>query len=280
VPLPWAFFYDGELPDKADPHFFDVLFSCFWGIKYRLEVRPPYGPTNYITQPPVLGNTEQTRLMFAINQKSDEDYKTGQMDFFNNLDSQLKTLTDHGEITVMLNTSKEKVIESLASRAEPQHLYYFFCHHEKGDGQLMPLGFQNLDPTQIMLHGLTEGVITLRELAESGIKPFRFPPVIFLNACQSGQHETGDPTSFMTFFIHNLHSWNYIGTAADVPAAFADKYGRQFVEKFLQALQVSEITYQLNRQFALDHLNPFGLYYTLFGLGQIRLKREIRKTET
>jgi hypothetical protein len=278
APLPWSLLYEGDLPKDDDPAYLQKLIPQFWGLRYQLIAHPPWGSNN-INNKPYLSNNDGTRLTIAINKKSDEEYRTSQMSFFTAMKDKLNGPEGiDRQSLIALGTCKEHVIASLRTRQEPQHLYYFFCHHEKGDGEINIVGVADLfQQTQIIMEGEEQGVITLEELStNSDIQPFKFPPVIFLNACHSNQLKMGDPTSFMTYFIRRLGSWNFIGTEADIPAPFADAFGKIFVEKFLNGQTVGDILFSLKNYYAKEHLNPFGLYYTLFGRGEIHLQNPVK----
>lgn len=278
APLPWAFLYEGDIPPIDDPKYLKKLIPQFWGIRYQLAVYPPWGYST-VGRSPRLPNKDGTRLTVAINQKKDEEYKTGQMSFFTDMKEKFRGRQGAGGLAI--GTCKQHVIDNLQTREEPQHLFYFYCHHEKGDGEMTIYGTHDLfQQTQIVMEGDEQGVITLDELEElsnsSAIQPFKSRPVIFLNACQSGKLKMGDPTSFVTYFIRRLDSWNFMGTEADIPAPFADAFGKAFVSSFLTGQGVGEILFRLRNKFAQKHLNPFGLYYTLFGRGDIRLQRRVK----
>lgn len=272
--LPWGLLYEGDLPPASDPNYLEKLISQFWGIRYQLTVHPPWGNSAFNLKP-YLSNTDGTRLTIAINQKTDEEYQTGQMSFFTGMKEKFSGRASAGVLA--LGTCKEHVIDNLRKREEPQHLFYFYCHHEKGDGEISLSGVPNLlQQTQILMEGDEQGVITLKELAKnSEIQPFKFRPVIFLNACQSGKLKMGDPTSFMTYFIRRLGSWNFVGTEAEIPAAFADEFGQAFVKRFLTGERIGKILIDLRSEYAQKHLNPFGLYYTLFGRSEICLQHPV-----
>ncbi|HXM51189.1 MAG TPA: protein kinase [Pyrinomonadaceae bacterium] len=277
VPIPWSMLFDDEIPSVDDPLYLEKLLPHFWGIRHQLTVHPPLG-TNTFNNKPYLANTDGTRLTIGVNKQTDLEYQTGQMTFFQGMEEKFKQLTDpEKRYLLMLGTSKEQVISSLTKREEPQHLYYLFCHHEKGEGEITIYGISDkLKKTQIIMEGQQQGVITLQELSDNrAIRPFRSPPVIFLNACQSSKLKMGDPTSFMTYFIRRLGSWNFVGTEADIPAPFADAFGQRFVKEFLKGKRVGEILFDFRKDYARRYFNPFGLYYTLFGRGEIHLQNPV-----
>jgi hypothetical protein len=172
------------------------------------------------------------------------------------------------------------VIASLTKRQEPQHLLYFFCHHKKAGGAWTWRGYRNYEDTRMIIQGedaqADAATISLSEMSDmEQIKDFQFPPVVFFNACESAQVDIGDPTSFMLYFINVLKAYAFIGTEADIPGAFAHPFGIRFVEKFLKAHPIGEILYTARRDFAKRYNNPFGLYYTLYGNGNVQLAQAI-----
>jgi hypothetical protein len=122
-----------------------------------------------------------------------------------------------------------------------------------------------------------EGALSIKDLKnKEGIKGFDSPPVVFLNACQSAQTEIGDPASFMFYFINFLKAYAFVGTEAEIPAAFADVFGKRFVQEFLSGRPIGQIMFEARRDYAAAH-NPFGLYYTLYGNGNVRLSQEVKE---
>ncbi len=286
--IPWGLLYDGELPAADDPRYVEKCLKHFWGFKYQLELQPPNtsgdeDDSSYINLSPYLDNTDNTRLTVSINQRSDLDYKTGQMEFFNTLGQRFRFSSNPAAPpSLAINNCRETVIKSMMKRQEPQHLLYFYCHQAKGEGVTSEYGSKDYkELTRLMMDGEKEGIIYLKELKkltqDNAILNFKYPPLIFLNACDSGQLEMGDPSGFMEYFIKDLRSVDYVGTEANVPASFADAYGKGFVEQFLQAKSVGKILLGLNRHYAGEHNNPFGLYYTLFGLSEIRLHKGLEE---
>jgi hypothetical protein len=280
--IPWGLLYDGELPAADDKNYLETLLQHFWGFRYEIELQPPYSGGDYddndfINLRPYLDNSAATRLTFSINEKSDEDYQTTQMTFFSGL-GKLFSFSADPEV----NYRRDDVIKSMMNRQEPHHLFYFFCHHAKGEGVTSQYGSIDFkERTRIMMEGERGGVIELQELKQltrdQKLLNFEFPPLIFLNACDSGQLEMGDPSGFMEYFLNDLRSSDYIGTEANVPALFADKFGQDFVNQFFTGKSVGTILRELSRSFATNYNNPFGLYYNLFGYADLHLSKEVEK---
>jgi hypothetical protein len=187
--------------------------------------------------------------------------------------------TVKGDITI--NTAKECVINSLLERQEPQHLYYYFCHHEKGDGIFNYRGYRDFNESKMVITGKTpsdDTAIGFLELKQNGkIKKFKYPPVVFMNACESAQVEAGNPAGFMFYFTYMLSASVFIGTEAPIPTTFADDFGRSFIRRFLRGESVGQTLFDLTRHYASTHKNPFGLYYTIHGNGNTRLTKRLEE---
>jgi len=248
--IPWGLLYEGELPEGSNKEYVDILLQNFWGFRYQIELQPPqtsgdYDDNDFVNLVSYLDNSAVTRLTFSINKKSDTEYKTEQMKFFSELGNRFIFSQDL-EVVPSINTCRDTAIKSMIERKEPHHLFYFFCHHTRGEGITLRYGSKEYkEQTRIMMDGDSDGVIKLKELKqltqEQKLCTFKCPPLIFLNACDSGQLEMGDPSGFMEYFMNDLHSIGYIGTEANVPALFADNYGRRFVEEFFQGKTVGTI---------------------------------------
>lgn len=282
--IPWGLLYDREPPAKNSPNFLDEVKKNFWGLKYQMQATPPSNPSNFPgLSKHILNNEESTRLTVTINEKMDIEYQTNHKGFFEQLPNEFKLSSAVEPSPMRLTLDKQKVLDSFHDRQEPQHLYYFYCHHTKADGIHNYRGYRNFDRSKLIISGkdaLDESVIIgFTELFnDSAISAFQKPPVVFVNACESVQQDIGNPLGFLFIFAYRMAAYPFIGTEAAIPAAFADDFGRQFVERFLQGQSIGRIIFDLKREYAEKHDNPFGLYYSLYGNANTRLSREVKKT--
>jgi hypothetical protein len=271
--IPWGLLYDEQVPPQLDQNYLENLLAHFWMTSYELDILPDY-PESSADWETTLDNKETTRLTVAVNKDITGGYGLKQVAFFEDLPQNPPTLR--------LNVLKDKVIESMAKREEPQHLLYFFCHHQKGATWSVD-DYRDVNDSKILIRGnydgeQTDGTISLKELVNAEIAEFAppYPPVVFLNGCTSAQVEIGDPTSFMYYFIYLLASQAFIGTESKIPGAFADAFGQRFVTEFLARRRIGDILFDARLYFAREHYNPFGLYYTLYGNGNIRLTQSAK----
>jgi hypothetical protein len=276
--IPWGLLYDEEVPEDLGDGYISEILEHFWATQYELEVLPPY-PRSCVLWKPVLNNSESTRLIVTLN-RDIKDVAGRQQAFFEGVATQLNAAVGGAPSPLTLNYQKKDVIASITTRQEPQHLLYFFCHHKKAGGSLTTRGYRNFEDTKMIVQGedaqADASTISLSEMRDNEqIKGFRFPPIVFLNACESAQVDIGDPTSFMLYFINMLKAYAFIGTEAEIPGAFAHPFGARFVKEFLKGHPIGEILHKAREDFAQQYNNPFGLYYTLYGNGNVRLTQPI-----
>jgi hypothetical protein len=274
--IPWGLIYDEKIPKNLGDDYLKTLLNHFWMTSYELDVLPDY-PESSADWETTLDNKEATRFTVAINQDLSGGYGLRQLEFFHNMPKDPPSLR--------IGLKKNEVLKNISKRKEALHLLYFFCHHQKGATWSVD-DYRDVNDSKILIRGnydgeKEDGTISLRELVDDeDIVEFAppNPPVIFLNCCTSAQVEIGDPTSFMYYFIYILASQAFIGTESKIPGAFADPFGQRFVNEFLEGRRIGDILFDARLDFARNYHNPFGLYYTLFGNGNIRLSQSIKGT--
>jgi hypothetical protein len=100
---------------------------------------------------------------------------------------------------------------------------------------------------------------------------------LFERLRESSQTKIGDPVNFMVYFIERLKAYAFIGTEAQIPTLFADDFGKRFVEEYLRGEPLGKIMCNARKFYARKYHNPFGLYYTLYGDGKVRLKQSVQE---
>jgi hypothetical protein len=278
--IPWGLLYDEEVPEDLSDQYINEMLEHFWATKYELEVLPPY-PPSCVSWERVLNNNESTRFIITLN-RDIKDFAARQEFFFKGVATQLSAAAGGSLSPLTLNYQKQEVIASITKRQEPLHLLYFFCHHKKAGGSWTARGYRNYEDTRMIIQGedaqVDAATISLSEMRDNErIKGFLFPPVVFLNACESAQVDIGDPASFMAYFINMLAAYAFIGTEGEIPGAFAHPFGARFVGEFLEGHPIGDILCKARRDFALRYNNPFGLYYTLYGDGNVRLTQPLQR---
>jgi hypothetical protein len=278
--LPWGLMYDDLVPAKLSEGFFAEVKQHFWGLRYQLELVPKY-PTDSILWRNVLDNEEETRMGVTINKEVGEDYGPRHIKFFKELMENFRFPEVRDPPSVKLFNARQELLDNILERHEPQHLLYFFCHHKKGN-KLTSEGWYEFAETAMVVSGSGENEETDETLSVQDLKNLelipkfeRANPVIFMNACESSQTEVGDPSGFMLYFIEKLSAGAFIGTEARIPTAFAHHFGQRFIREFVLGRPIGQILFDSRRYYAMEHNNFFGLYYSLYGRGTIRLSRRL-----
>jgi hypothetical protein len=279
--IPWGLLYDEEIPEPLPADYINEMLKHFWITSYQVDFLPKY-PRDRILWAPQLNNSDGTRLTITVNQHIEEHDGSQQGSFFKNISNRwFDTSTSQPLVPFKINTMKQEVLESIMSRQEPQHLLYFFCHHKKADGKWGKMGWKDLEDSKMIIEGEEvdeETAIGISEMLKNvKIKNFTYPPVVFLNACESAQTEVYDPVSFMVYFIERLKAYAFIGTEAQIPTAFADDFGRRFIKGYLRGEAIGKILFDARRSYAQECHNPFGLYYTLYGDRKVCLTQSFKE---
>ena len=95
--------------------------------------------------------------------------------------------------------------------------------------------------------------------------PFLRRPLVFINACQSGEYFTFAADNFVTEFLR-LGARGIIVTESPVWQTFASKFGRAFLKDYLSSNEpAGSILLRLRKTFLDDDNNPLGFLYTYYG---------------
>jgi hypothetical protein len=146
--------------------------------------------------------------------------------------------------------------------------HHFACHcnteSNNANAHYLQLAFQSASPVRLELETLR----TLRtglpceirkRIAENKL------PMVFLNACNSGQFTLFSPTSFPKFFLHTAGNRGFIGAEATVPDRFAAAFSQEFYCQLLAEKPVGEALFLAKLEMLKRNWNPLGILYTFYG---------------
>lgn len=268
--FPWEWIYDGERPPVAedlDDAELKELVGGFWGVRYDLEFLPDIdldrmGLEEHRVRVPA------AEVLAAVNRSAHPVEGDGTV-------SDLEELGRHGGLGVQIAIeSKTEVVEGLR-RAQKANVYYFYCHHKAGNA-IDAFGFLRPEDSSLYLKGEKDEELTVEFLKDEEMQPFPpgEAPLVILNACGTAQGEDYVPSGFVRYFLTDLNAAAVVGTVAEVPAADAREFGRQLLERWLGGAAVGAALLDLRHEWMLEAAipNPFALYYTLHGSGEVRLE--------
>jgi hypothetical protein len=95
-------------------------------------------------------------------------------------------------------------------------------------------------------------------------------PVVFLNMCESAEVTPALSTSFVDYFMAHK-AIAVIGTETAAPPGFADEISRRTLRAFLSGKPLGSSLLDA-RKAGLAEGDYFGLAYTLFGAGSVRIE--------
>ncbi|KRE89088.1 hypothetical protein ASG87_05965 [Frateuria sp. Soil773] len=247
-PVPWSLLY---LTDAWDEN--AVQWKGFLGAKLIVEQIPLCNDSNRRdTRIPGIPDG----LAVSLNFNSDIDVQFGgglvavQQAYWH-------TVTESSpRIRSVARTSKADLINSLKDETLSDQIIYFYCHAESlglgagggpGQSRLIMSG-----PEQVTLDDLNLDAPAQQKL--------RGAPLVFINACESGELSPLFYNGFVPYFL-SKGARGVIGTECKVPALFASEWARRFFDKFLRGSPIGETVHDLRNEFFDEGGNPLGLLY-------------------
>ncbi len=259
--VPWGMLYTHPNPDEElDSNGSNFEPEGFWGYRHVIEHKTPNSNGDSRLQATDGGKIRASiNIDKSIDSKLDVKCVALQRRFFKNL-----TCLDLTE-----RFHKSKLEEDVSSEKFQEQIVYFYCHGQGAGEYKNP----NLGDAKITLSDEQE--ITGQDIADwlrgRDLNP---SPILFINACESGQMTTIFYETLATEFLRRKAA-GVIGTQITIPAVFADRYAQRFFEEFLEVskkrakkngekVRVGPLMRSLAREFIDKHNNPLGLVYSLY----------------
>jgi hypothetical protein len=95
-------------------------------------------------------------------------------------------------------------------------------------------------------------------------------PVVFVNACDSATLDARCGTGLLTPFVKNGNI-AMIGTVATVPDEAAASFSERFYGNLLTGQALGNALFLSRHNLLLQHGNPLGILYCLFGVSELRM---------
>jgi hypothetical protein len=251
-PLPWGLLYDrsddgGEDLKTAD----DVDTEGFWGRRFDLyrsvigvDREPQRGVRRWVK--PVIG---------AFVPRGEE-----QREFLDGLRSQAAD-----EMLVVQETSgTASELRTWVTSGDDSDLLYLFCHAspQKLDTTGSSLGFGDEETEALQAK--------LEELDRWWGSARPTNPIVFLNACSSGQQDLIYGAPFVEFFTEKWEAQAFVGTDWPINPSFADVFGRQVLMELLERrVSIRAAVRSVSDEAAADS-NFFPLIYAIYGLNTVQ----------
>lgn len=253
------------------PHQTDLTVVCpsgFWGYRFIIE-QIPVGMGGRMTSgqgqlPLTIENCEGTQFNMNAYQLSQ---------FVEEKDT-YQRLSQIGQpaFNFLLATSLidfETVLQQAVSGQLAPHVIYFYSHGgRQADIPYLRLG-HDTSQDYITPETLDELVVTDGALVSH--------PLVFLNACQSGDYSPDDYESFIDAF-YRAGACGLIGAECTVWEKTARTMAWGFFEHFFASTPAGEALWLTSRRLLAEN-NPLGLVYSLFASGSVQLACQVLPEE-
>ncbi len=247
-PVPWSLLY---LTDAWDVD--AVNWDQFLGAKLIVEQIPLCNDSNR-RDTRIPGNPDG--LAVALNFNSDIDVQfsgglvAGQEAYWR---AATQTFPKIRSIT---RTSKVDLLNSLNDGTLSDQIIYFYCHAESlglgaggGPGQ-----------SRLIMSGQQQVTLDDLNLDAPAKRQLRGAPLVFINACESGELSPLFYNGFVPYFL-SKGARGIIGTECKVPAKFASEWAKRFFDEFLGGSPIGTAILKLRKEFFANNGNPLGLLY-------------------
>lgn len=294
--FPWNLLYDRVLPDDelADPEL-----DAFWGMRYVIEQQLPplkhHAPT--VIEEPFrrrsLTTYDGAQLSAALI-VGDFKEAAQQAEYFEQAQTDGLLRLSSGEAIERADAALEELQNGASN------LLCFFTHghtalrqgHFGAASLLSPAAQGGLLPAngneraerwrktyeaiRSTLSGEGEswimpkhGLIRLAKLYTLDIDELAGAPVVLLNMCESAQVIPSLSGSFVDYFI-DRGARAVIGTETSTTPRFAHHFATRLLSKFLSGVELGTALLETRREY-LEQDDAFGLVYSLFGAGTVRV---------
>lgn len=252
---PWSMIYVHPEPDEellADGSNF--RWNGFWGYRHRIEHNPEDINLTTCVHP-----NNEGRIPTSVNIDEHLDRRLR----IPCIAPQLNYFQDHKRLMVTVRKDKPSLEADFRQPPFPYRIVYFCCH-----GATVRDAW-SLNSNQPWIRLTDREDICANDLSDwLRDRDLESRPLIFINACQSGQMHSMYYESVASGFLKKK-AIGLLGAQIDMPAVFAQQYARMFFAHLLgdehnDRTRVGEFVRTLTRTLIHKHLNPLGLAYSLY----------------
>lgn len=244
VSIPWAMLYCGDTRDGAD-----LSWDHFLGLSHRLNAFPL--PPNVEERDVDIDS--QPQLSVGLNISTTIDAQFGVTWIAEHQKWWAGNAAKRQHLVLSPRSTKASVVAALDDTAVADGIVYFLCHASSPG-----LGGNPLDASMNLGQG---GPIVLKDLKSiSPPQPFANRPLVFINACESGELDPRFYEGFVTYFV-GKGARGVIGTECKVPVVVAIEFADRFFQRLLDGETVGDTTLGVRRELLAQHHNPLGLVY-------------------
>lgn len=253
---PWGLIYSDELALDG----LNARPEGFWGYQHLIEHAPPTAGS--IANELAPGSTG-LELSLQIDEAIDQELGV------ECLAPVLELLGQYEERSLVIDRrpTRQQLAKALREGGASEQVLFFCCHARQEGDFTAP----RIDESYLVLSDRSAAPQAVRITPADislwmDLKDFARHPLVFLNACGSGQLNSVFYQGFGKVFL-GLRAASVIGAETELPAVFAGEFARRFFAEFFQGgigNSIGEILFRLRREFLDQHNNPLGLIYSLY----------------
>lgn len=247
-PVPWSLLYLTDVWDEDT-----VNWEGFLGAKLVVEQIPLCNDSNR-RDTRIPGIPDGLAVSLNFNSDIDVQFKGG---FVATQQAYWRAVTQASpKIRSVSRTKKADLISSLTDVNLSDQIIYFYCHAES-----LGLGAGGgPGKSTLIMSGPEEVTLDDLNLGAPAQKKLRGAPLVFINACESGELSPLFYNGFVPYFL-SKGARGVMGTECKVPALFAAEWAKRFFDEFLGGAPIGEIVLKLRNEFFANSGNPLGLLY-------------------
>jgi hypothetical protein len=258
-PVPWALLYMGSVAE-GDP----LDWELFLGMRHVVEQIPLQ--TDMLVDDTLIasdrpGLSVSVNVHAGIDAQMKLDVVARQLAFW-----RAQAQSSGQRLTVSQRQTRADLLGALRGDA-PDQLMYLYCHAVTNG----PNDAGGIKGSCLVLTGDERLSLADLDLETADAAPLRGNPLVFLNACESGELRAEFYDGFIPYFM-SKGARGVVGTECQTPAIFATEWAMRFFPRFLAGEALGELFLALRREFRERHGNPLGLLYNVYCDGDTRVQ--------
>ena len=257
--VPWNLLYAGPIVDWIDGK--GTTVRGFWGYQHEIEHTPGEASTKlrFALEPPVgvsMHLDEGIDKQFGVPCNADV----------------IAMFKAFEEVDVHAHNQRKELATLLSKPALDQRVFYFCCH-ATGVGEDTVV-----DKSDAFLKLTDKTPIRAADMAQWLTNTtFSARPIVFLNACQTGQMNFIFHQGFAPVFLR-CGAGSVVGTQTEIPPLFASRFAQQFFCAFLSGQgRVGDILFRLRRRYADEYRNPLALLYSVYHGADVYMQKPLNR---
>ncbi|GAA1912648.1 hypothetical protein GCM10009775_01530 [Microbacterium aoyamense] len=237
-PVPWPLMYLAERFDAAP-----LSWDNFIGMRHVVE-QIPLEWFDQAPPAPTIESAPDLAVRALYNDGIDAQMPSHPV-------AAQRTYWEGRGVALTEGTTVDELKSAALAPTSTDKVLYLYCH-----------AVAKKDPLDSHLILSGEQSITLGQLRVFASPQDRLPshPLVFLNACESGELSANFYAGFVPYFLAK-GARGVIGTECKTPGLFASEWAKAFFDELFAGKTLGTVVLELRRRFLEQHRNPYGLLY-------------------